>query len=137
MKKKKINKKASKFPNIYRIITERGALILRKRMTIISMYVIVYLAMTVIIAYLAINFYQNFSTYQKVSSERIKIVSQINTWQSIIKKYKDFKDGYLQIAVLGYRLGDYNKARIYCDKALLLDPEYSDAIELNKKLRGK
>ena len=132
MKKKKINKKASKFPNIYRIITERGALILRKRMTIISMYVIVYLAMTVIIAYLAINFYQNFSTYQKVSSERIKIVSQINTWQSIIKKYKDFKDGYLQIAVLGYRLGDYNKARIYCDKALLLDPEYSDAIELNK-----
>jgi len=137
MKKKKINKKTSKFPNIYRIITERGALILRKRMTIISMYVIVYLAMTVIIAYLTINFYQNFSTYQKVSSERIKIVSQINTWQSIIKKYKDFKDGYLQIAVLEYRLGDYNKARVYCDKALLLDPEYSDAIELNKKLRGK
>ena len=137
MKKKKINKKTSKFPNIYRIITERGALILRKRMTIISMYVIVYLAMTVIIAYLTINFYQNFSTYQKVSSERIKIVSQINTWQSIIKKYKDFKDGYLQIAVLEYRLGDYNKARVYCDKALLLDPEYSDAIELNEKLRGK
>ena len=101
------------------------------------MCIVVYLTAIGVIAYLSFNFYQNLNTYQKVSSERIKIVSQINTWQSIVKKYKDFKDGYLQIAVLEYRLGDYNKARVYCDKALLLDPEYSDAIELNKKLRGK
>lgn len=101
------------------------------------MYVVVYLAVMGIIAYLSFNFYQNFNTYQKVSSERTKIVSQINTWQNIVKKYKDFKDGYLQIALLEYRLGNYDKARFYCDKALLLDPEYSDAIELNRKLRKK
>ena len=137
MKKKKTNKKPSEFPNIYRFITEKGINIFKKRTTILLMCIVVYLTAIGVIAYLSFNFYQNLNTYQKVSSERIKIVSQINTWQSIVKKYKDFKDGYLQIAVLEYRLGDYDKAKIYCDKALLLDPEYSDAIELNEKLRGK
>ena len=61
----------------------------------------------------------------------------MNTWQGIIKKFPDFKDAYLQLAVLEFRLKNYDKARFYCDKALFLDPEYSDAIELNKKLRGK
>lgn len=137
MKKKKTSKKASKFPNIYRFITEKGILVLKNRMVILSMYIIVYLAVAVTIAYLSSNLYRNFNTYQKVSLERAKIINQLNTWQGIIKRYPDFKDAYLQIAVLEYRLGNYDKARFYCDKALFLDPEYSDAIELNKKLRGK
>ncbi|PJA00174.1 MAG: hypothetical protein COX78_00905, partial [Candidatus Levybacteria bacterium CG_4_10_14_0_2_um_filter_35_8] len=98
---------------------------------------IVYLAIAVIIVYLSINLYRNFNTYQKSSLERVKIMNQLNSWQGIIKRFPDFKDAYLQIAVLEYRLGSYDIARLYCDKALLLDPEYSDAIELDKKLRGK
>jgi len=133
---KKTNK-AAKFPNISRLITERVFKATKNKVAVASIYTVIYLAMLVVVVYLAINLYQNLKTYQNVSSEKTIITNQIKSWQSIIKTYPNFKDAYLQLAVLEYRLGDYEKSRIYCDKALFLDPEYSDAIELNKKLRGK
>lgn len=136
MKNKKDNKKPRKLPNIYRFITERVLKATKNKAVIASIYTIIYLAAVSTIVFLTIDSYYNIKTYKKVSSERMIIINKIKNWEGIINKYPDFKDAYLQTAVLEYRLGDYDMARFYCNKALLLDPEYSDAIELNKKLKG-
>jgi tetratricopeptide (TPR) repeat protein len=136
MKKKKINKKTPKLPKIYRFITEKASWVAKNRTVIVSTYTVIYLVVIAVVAYLTISFYSNFKKYQNASSEQVAIVRQIKSWQGILRRYPDFKDAYLQLAVLEYRLRNYQQAKIYCDKALLLDPEYSDAIELDKKLRG-
>jgi tetratricopeptide (TPR) repeat protein len=134
MKKKTDKKQASELPNIYRFITERVIEATKNKAVIVSVYSIIYFILIGTIVFLTISFYRNLNTYQNVSSERLAIINKIKNWQGIIKKYPDFKDAYLQTAVLEYRLGNYEVAKSYCDKALLLDPEYSDAIELNKRL---
>ncbi|OGH05816.1 MAG: hypothetical protein A2W22_00760 [Candidatus Levybacteria bacterium RBG_16_35_11] len=79
---------------------------------------------------------KNLKTYSALNSERAKIQSQIKTWQSITEKFKGYKDGYLQLAVLEYRLGEFEKSKTYLDKALYLDPTYKEALELQKKLKN-
>jgi tetratricopeptide (TPR) repeat protein len=136
MKKKKSNKKTLELPKIYRFITEKVSSISKNKTVVVSIYSLLYLIMVAVTVYLSVNIYKNLTIYQKVSSEQATIISQIKSWQGIIKDYPNFKDAYLQIAVLEYRLKNYERSKEFCNKALLLDPEYSDAIELSKKLEG-
>ncbi len=53
-------------------------------------------------------------------------------WQKIISEKPDYRDGYIQAAFLAYRLKNLDAARMYIDKALLLDPNFETAKTLQK-----
>lgn len=129
-------KKTLKFPKIYRFITEKLNFLLKNKYIKIGAYSLIYTSLAVLIFFLSIDFYNYYNIQKDLKIEREKTRSQIVVWQGVIDKYPNFKDAYLQLGTLEYKIGNLEKAKEYVKKALVLDPEYSDAIELNKKISG-
>lgn len=72
---------------------------------------------------------------QKASDfERAKLNSEIALWQNIVQKYPS-RDNYFRLAQLEYRVGDIGKSKLYTDKALYLDPNYTQAKKFKKLLQ--
>jgi tetratricopeptide (TPR) repeat protein len=85
----------------------------------------------------AVRFYKSFSEFTKINSERHSLQEKINFWQSVANKYEGYKDAYFQIAILEYRLGNFNKAQEYNKKTLLLDPNFEDSKKLEVLLEER
>lgn len=134
----KNNKKKNifKFPKNYRFITEKLNFILKNKYFKIGAYGLIYTSLIILISFLFFDLYNYYTTQENLKQERKKIANKIVTWQSVIEKYPNFKDAYLQLGTLEYRMGNFERAKGYVKKALVLDPEYSDAIELDKRISG-
>lgn len=104
------------------------------KMLLNSVTALVCLVVLFLIVLFGIDLSKTIKTYSLQNAERAKTESQIKTWQSITEKYKGYKDGYLQLAILEYRLGEFEKAKSYLNQALYLDPSYKEALEFQKKL---
>jgi tetratricopeptide (TPR) repeat protein len=135
MKNKK-KKNTSELPKNYRFITDKLKFILANKYFKIGAFSLIYTSLIILISFLSFDFYNYYSTQENLKQEREKTVIQIATWKNVIEKYPNFKDAYLQLGALEYKIGDFEKAKEYVKKALVLDPEYSDAIELNKRIDG-
>ena len=73
----------------------------------------------------------------KLQNNREEIVLQINYWQKVVVKYKDYRDGYFQLAILEYQLKDIGKAKMYLDEVFKLDPNFEKGRELERILNSK
>lgn len=130
-------KSSEKFPRIYRIITEKP--VYKKALTLIGGILVFFVAITLVvgIAFFTLKIYKNYVIFQNLSVKRQNLQNQISFWQSVVDKYDGYKDAYFRIGLLEYQLGDFQKARNYNEKALLLDPNFEDAknleVILNKK----
>lgn len=80
------------------------------------------------------DLYSNYQSKKKIDLERQEVISKIGKWEEIINKYKDYRDGYFQLAILEYQLKDFNKAKFYLNKSLALDPNFEKGRELEKIL---
>jgi tetratricopeptide (TPR) repeat protein len=94
------------------------------------------LIIIVLIIVFSIDLSKNLETYTSKNIERAKIEHQIKTWKSIVQKYKGYKDGYLQLAILEYRLGKFENSKEDLQTALKLDPNYKEGLELQKKMKN-
>lgn len=115
-----------KFPRISRFITER---------TVYERAVII-LSLILIIAtgFIGYQLYINFQEKQKLDTERAKISQEIEYWQGIIGKYKNFRDAYFMLSVLEYRLKNTEKAKDYLQRVFELDPNFEEGRKLEKFL---
>ncbi len=59
----------------------------------------------------------------------------IKKWGEIVAEKPDYRDGYLQLAFLHYKLFENEKAKEYLAKALAIDPNLEVARELEKLLQ--
>jgi len=59
----------------------------------------------------------------------------IEAWEKIVAERPDYRDGYLQLALLHYKLYENKKADEYLQKALELDPNFEPARELERILK--
>ena len=71
---------------------------------------------------------------RKYYSDSEDIKRLIAAWEEIIAEKPNYRDGYLQLAYLHYKLYEDNKAKEYLEKAIELDPNYELTRELEKKL---
>lgn len=149
----KKTKTASKFPNIYRIITENLSIkrfnkawfrLLNqskhnKYMMLILKALIIIISVILIfgIAFFAVKIYTYAGIYTKTNFQRQELRSQINFWKSIADKYEGYKDAYFRIALLEYKLRNFKTAKQYNQKALILDPNFDDAKKLEVILNKK
>ena len=120
------SKKPLKFPSILRFFTEKHFLAS-----------LVLLILLVIIIVVGLDLYRNVKQKEEVDKERQEIISKIQYWQGITNKYKDYRDGYFQLAVLEYRLGNFKGSKFYLEKALAIDPNFEKGRELEKILNSK
>lgn len=58
----------------------------------------------------------------------------ITAWEEIVKEKPHYRDGYLQLAYLHYKIFENEKAKEYLQKAIELDPNYEPARELEEIL---
>ena len=71
---------------------------------------------------------------KKQYSDPEDIRKLISAWEKIVEEKPNYRDGYLQLAILYYKLYENDKAKEYLNKALDLDPNYEPAKELKKIL---
>lgn len=59
----------------------------------------------------------------------------ITAWEQIITEKPNYRDGYLQLTYLYYKLYETEKAKECLQKALELDPNFEPALELEKLIK--
>jgi len=68
---------------------------------------------------------------EKHYSDPEDIKELIKAWEEIIEEKSQYRDAYLQLAILNYKINETQKAQDNLNKALEIDPNY----ELAKKLK--
>lgn len=114
------------FPKIYLKIPDKAKYIFAGGLCLV-------LFLTIITA--GLSLYDRLQQKKELDNKKSEILSQIQVWQEIADKYKDYRDGYLTLSILEYRLGDNDKARLYLKQALSIDPNFEKARDLEKILR--
>ncbi|MBU3956928.1 hypothetical protein KKI19_01420 [Patescibacteria group bacterium] len=71
---------------------------------------------------------------KKYYSDPEDIKKLITAWEKIVSEKPNYRDGYLQLAYLHYKLYENEKAQECLEKAIELDPNYELARELKKIL---
>ena len=100
-----------------------------------TLFIIILLIYGILVSSLVL--YQGVSQYIALKGQREKLQSQVNFWTSVSDKYNGYKDVYFRIALLEYQLLNFDKAREYDNKALLLDPNDKNAKNLQEILNTK
>jgi len=122
-----------KFPSIYRFITDLfGKLRARWKIITVGLLSLIFI---ILIALVSLDLYKNVQIKNNVEAERQKLVSDVQFWESIVKKYKGYRDAYFKLAVLEYQLKDFDKSEEHLSQVIKLDPNFKDANELRGLLR--
>jgi len=58
----------------------------------------------------------------------------ISAWEKIVQEKPNYRDGYLQLAILNYKIYENQKALESLKKALEIDPNFTEARKLEKLL---
>lgn len=69
---------------------------------------------------------------QKHFSDPKDIKKLITAWERIIQEKPNYRDAYLQLAILYYKLSENNKAKEYLGKALEIDPNFEATKQLEE-----
>lgn len=120
-------KKTRQFPSIYRIITDK------KMVGIVVLFMVLF----AFIGFAGVQAYRHYQEKEKVLSERKEVLAKISYWQNVVIEKKGYRDGYFQLAVLWYQLGQNAKAQTYLSQALKLDPNFEEGRKLEKVLSSK
>jgi len=136
-KPKQDEAKKLQFPRIYRKIPEKSEFLyilkILKQMAVLFAFAVIF----ALILFTAVDLYRNYAQNQQIQSQRQKLIHEINIWKSFSDKYKNYKEVYFQIAVREFQLGDFTSARQYLQKSLFIDPNYEEALKLQKELGNK
>jgi len=69
---------------------------------------------------------------QKHYSDPEDIKKLISTWEKIIEQKPNYRDAYLQLAILNYKIYENKKALEFLKEALEIDPNFPAAKDLEK-----
>ncbi len=73
---------------------------------------------------------------KKYYSDPKDIKRLIAAWEKVIEEKPDYRDGYLQLAYLHYKLYETEEAKEYLEKAIELDPNYELTREMEEILEN-
>lgn len=83
------------------------------------------------------NLYLNIRQEKTLISQKVKLTHDLDYWQDASQKYPNFRDAYFGLAITSFQLGDFNKASQDLTKALNLDPNFTQALQLQEELNKK
>lgn len=121
-----------RFPKINRIFTDKS--FWRTKHILIILFLSIFFVVFTVVGFDLLN---NIQQKIQLDKQRQEIISQISYWKEITNKYKGYRDGYFQLAVLEYRLNDTERAKSYLQNALDIDPNFQRGRELKKTLDSK
>lgn len=81
--------------------------------------------------------YKHFQDKKLAEAKRQELLLKVKYWEGVVSKYKNYRDGYFQLAVLEYQLNDIKNAKKYLDQVFLLDPNFEEGRKLEKVVSSK
>ena len=88
------------------------------------------------IGIVSFDIHTNLVKLRVAQRERLVVETQVSHWQGVVNRYKNYRDGYYQLAVLEYRLGNNQAAYDYSQKTLEMDPGFKEAKQLLEEISG-
>lgn len=133
--RKEEEEKKREFPRISRIIPDISVPSLR-RVFWNKYFLVSFISTFISVAILmqGIDLTKHIRELQGIRSEREQVVREITYWEDVVSKHQDYRDGYLKLALLEYRLGNTQKAKAYIEKSLSIDPNHKPALDFRRKL---
>ena len=111
------------FPKIYRFFAEDYLL----SVVVVSAFLFAFVLV-------GVSLMNNFQKMVELNIERNKIASKIYYWRKVVEKYKEYRDGYFQLAILEYQLQDIGRAKVYLREVLRIDPSFEKGRMLQKAI---
>lgn len=87
--------------------------------------------MSVFLAYGTMALQKKIETSRQIKEQKIK---EYKYWISVIQQHPDYPDAYYNAAVYAYELNSPHQAKMLLDTALVLDPQFTEAIVLRAKI---
>ncbi len=137
----KKEKKQVNSPSISRFIPASQAIVQKLRIARINIgrkflfFAFLLFSVLFSITLASVQAYTHFRQQQQVIGERQEILLKKAYWQKIVKEYKGYRDGYFQLALLEYQLKNKEKAKVYLQEALKLDPNFEEGRKLEQLLK--
>lgn len=125
---------SSEFPSIYRFITEYFKAQVSWSIEAVF-FAVIGIMLVLLSCFIGFRLAHDLSYVEKLEEQHKSIASQIAFWENAVSTYKDFRDGYVALALLEYQRGNLLKAKVYLQDALIIDPNFEKGRELEKILR--
>lgn len=116
----------TKLPSISRIINDREKVAI----------VIASFLMLIGLAIVGLDVWKNYQGSKLTSEKRQVLVKDKTKWEEILQKHPDYRDGFLALAVIEFRLGNKERSEDYLNKSLEIDPNYEDAKKFEDYLKN-
>lgn len=75
-----------------------------------------------------------FLKYLDVKDQRERAVDNLIYWKGVIQAHPNFPDGYYNAGLYSIELGDNQNAESFLHHAVVLDPSFEKARELEKSI---
>ncbi len=73
-----------------------------------------------------IAIWYNLHQKEVLAQQRQQVENEVTYWEGIANKYQGYRDVYMRIAALQYKLGNTTESQKYVKKALELDPNFPE-----------
>lgn len=132
--------KSKQLPNISRPFTEALRYLINNKQKNIFLknffLVVIIICLLIFSIFMLIDLKQKVSISQALEVEKEKVISDISKWEKVIEKYPDYKDGYLTLSALEYRMKNFTKSKEYLQKVFEIDPNSKEGRKLESLLKN-
>lgn len=112
-----------------------GTFIQKERNVMLASFVVGVFVM--VFLYVLIDIYVQEQILYSQNQKRAELLSDVSLWETIVSEHADYRDGYFQLALLYYQLGDIERSQVNLDQSLRIDPNFTKAQEFESLLRTK
>src|SRR5688572_17024816 len=108
-----------KFPNNYRIFPEIIKNIGDELIILAGLF-----CLLISILLIQTDLYENLKHKQRLDNEKTKVYKDLSFWEQQIQEKPDYRDAYLNLAIINFQIGKLDEARANLARAFEIDPNY-------------
>lgn len=101
----------------------------------IILAIILYIVLLSVISFAVRDISRQLQEKERVEKEYATVTSEVEKLEKVVQQYPNYRDGFFKLALLEYRLENKEKAKLYVEKALKIDPNFEKGRELEEILK--
>jgi tetratricopeptide (TPR) repeat protein len=120
-------RKKQELPSNYRNIPEK----LNTDRTVFFVGLVVMLFAILLIS---LDIYLNFQKQKNLTNEKFRVIREISFWENETVARSNYRDGYMNLALLNFQVKNFKEARSNLKKVFELDPNFEKGRQLERLL---
>jgi tetratricopeptide (TPR) repeat protein len=87
-----------------------------------------------LLLYMIVQLSYSLKQQKQVIAEKEKVMHELSFWHSVTSERPEYRDGYFMLAKVQYQLGKKEEAKKNVQKALTIDPNFTEGKEFKQLL---